>query len=187
MIQKMFYKRVLIPVCVVMFLMILSINVYNLSPTISTNHPGLSRVISNVSALFMFISIWLGAFIAHPLAYRAGASFKERVLVGLATPIAWSAKMVYNAGCVYSGWELVYWCFHPLIVGVLATAFLDMGISEIVCRVAYRKKAVIRERVIQFSSIIMILTGLIIIPVSLWNGGTFFFYIFVDIYTALFH
>ena len=54
------------------------------------NHPGLSRVISNISALFMLISIWFGVFIAHPLDYRAGASMKERMLAGLAT--LWSGR-----------------------------------------------------------------------------------------------
>ena len=185
--QKTVYKRVLLPAGIVLFLMILSINIYNISPATGINHPGLSRIISNISALFMFISIWLGAFIAHPLAYRAGASMKERVLVGLVTPLAWSAKMVYGAGCIYSGWELAYWCFHPLIVGVIGVALLCMGISEIVCRLAYRKKALIPERVIQPSVVIILLAGLIIVPVALWNGGTVLFYIFVDIYTTLFY
>ncbi|MBW2632172.1 MAG: hypothetical protein JRC90_10545 [Deltaproteobacteria bacterium] len=94
MVQKTFYKRVLIPAGIVMLLMILSINVYNISPVISINHPGLSRMISNISALLMLISMWFGAFIAHPLAYRAGASMKERVLGGLTIPLVWSAKMV---------------------------------------------------------------------------------------------
>lgn len=187
MVQKTFYNRVLIPGGIVMLLMILSINVYNISPVIGINHPGLGRMISNISALFMLISIWFGAFIAHPLAYRAGASMKERVLAGLATPLVWAAKMVYGAGCIYSGWELAYWCFHPLIVGVIGVALLCMGISEIVCRLAYRKKAPIPERIIQPAVVIMLLAGLIIVPVALWNGGTVLFYIFVDIYTALFY
>ncbi len=91
--RKTFYKRVLVPAGIVLFLMILSINIYNISPVLGINHPGLGWMISNVSALFMFVSIWFGAFIAHPLAYRAGASMKERVLVGLVTPLVWSAKM----------------------------------------------------------------------------------------------
>jgi len=185
--QKTFYKRVLVPAGIVMLLMILSINVYNISPVIGINHPGLSRVISNISALFMLISIWFGAFIVHPLAYRAGASMKERVLTGLITPLVWSAKMVYGAGCIYAGWELAYWSFHPLIVGVIGVALLEMGIAEIVCRLAYRKKAPIPEKVMQPSVVIMLLAGLILVPVALWNGGTFLFYIFVDIYTALFY
>jgi len=85
--QKTFYRRVLVPAGIVLCLMILSINIYNISPVIGINHPGLSRVISNIFALFMLISIWFGVFIAHPLAYRAGASMKERVLAGLATPL----------------------------------------------------------------------------------------------------
>jgi len=187
MMQKTFYGRVLVPAGIVLFLMILSINIYNISPLIGRNHPGVSRVLSDLSALFMFISIWLGAFIAHPLAYRAGASMKERVFAGLITPLAWSAKMVYGAGCIYAGWELAYWSLHPLIVGVIGVAVLEMGITEIVCRLLYRKKLPVPERIMQPSVVIMLLAGLIIVPVALWNGGTFLFYIFVDIYTALFY
>ncbi|MEA3470908.1 MAG: hypothetical protein U9R24_04250 [Thermodesulfobacteriota bacterium] len=185
--QKMFYRRVLIPIGIVTLLMVLSINVYNISPAVGVNHPGLGRILSTLSALFMFISIWMGAFIAHPMAFRAGASMGERVFAGLATPLIWSAKMVYYAGCVYSGWELVYWCFHPLIVGVISVALLNMGISEIICRLAYRREARMPEKILQGPVIIMLLIGLTIVPLSLWNGGTFFFYIFVDIYTMLFH
>jgi len=89
--QKTFSKRVLIPAGIVMFLMILSINVYNISPDIGVNYPAMGRLMSNISALFMLVSIWFGAFIAHPLAYRAGASMRERVLAGLATP--WSGRL----------------------------------------------------------------------------------------------
>jgi hypothetical protein len=185
--QKMFYRRVLIPIGIVTLLMIVSINVYNISPTVGAAHPLLGRILSSVSALFMFISIWMGAFIAHPMAFRAGASMGERVFAGLATPLIWSAKMVYYAGCIYTGWELVYWAFHPLIVGVISAALLNMGISEILCRVIYRRKGLMPGRIFQGPVIIMLLIGLTVIPLSLWNGGTVFFYMFVDIYMMLFH
>jgi hypothetical protein len=95
--------------------------------------------------------------------------------------------MVYYAGCIYTGWELVFWCFHPLIVGVLSVALLNMGISEILCRLAYRRQGLMPGKIFQCPVIIMLFIGLTVVPLSLWNGGTFFFYIFVDIYTMLFH
>ncbi|MBW2632171.1 MAG: hypothetical protein JRC90_10540 [Deltaproteobacteria bacterium] len=49
------------------------------------------------------------------------------------------------------------------------------------------KKAPIPERVIQPSVVVMLLAGIIVVSVALWNEGTFLFYIFVDIYTALFY
>lgn len=39
--QKAFYQRVLIPIGIVMLLMILSINIYNISPKIGLGHPDL--------------------------------------------------------------------------------------------------------------------------------------------------
>jgi len=51
-----------------------------------------------------------------------------------------------------------------------------------------QEKAPIPEKVMQPSVVIMLLAGLILVPVALWNGGTFLFlYIFVDIYTTLFY
>jgi hypothetical protein len=185
--QKMFYRRVLIPIGIVTLLMVVSINVYNISPAVGATHPLLGKILSTVSALFMFISIWMGALIAHPIAFRAGASMGERVFAGLATPLIWSAKMVYFASCVYTGWELVYWSFHPLIVGVISTALLNMGISEILCRVIYRRQGLMPGKIFQGPVIIMLLIGLTVVPLSLWNGGTVFFYMFVDIYMMLFH
>ncbi len=185
--QRLFYRRVLIPIGIVTLLMILSINVYNISPEIGTTNPLLGRILSTVSALLMFVSIWMGAFIAHPMAFAAGASMGERVFAGLATPLLWSAKTVYFAGCVYSGWELVYWCFHPLIVGVISVALLNMGISEVVCRIIYRRKGLMPGKIFQAPVILMLLIGVIVVPLALWNGGTLFFYMFVDTYMMLFH
>lgn len=50
-----------------------------------------------------------------------------------------------------------------------------------------QKKAPIPEKVIQPSVVVMLLASIIVVPVALWNEGTFLFYIFVDIYTALFY
>lgn len=185
--QKTFYQRVLIPIGIVMLVMIVSINIYNISPRVAFTHPGLGKLISNLSALFMFISIWLGVFIAHPPAFRAGASMKERLLVCLATPLVWSAKLVYKAGYIYTGWELLYWVIQPLIIGVIGVALLEMGVSEIICRLVYKRKGIISEKVFQPSVIAVFVIGLIIVPLGLWNGGTFLFYICVDMYTKLFH
>jgi len=185
--QKAFYQRVLIPIGIVMLLMILSINIYNVSPKIGLGHPALGRVISNISAIFMFISIWLGGFIALPYAFRAGATMKEKVLVCLATPAVWVAKTIYMAGSIYSGWELVYWSFNTLTIGVIGSALLNMGAAETICRLVYKSKGLIPEKVFQPSVITTFLIGLIIVVLGLWNGGTLLFYIFVDIYTMLFY
>lgn len=185
--QKAFYQRVLIPIGIVMLLMILSINIYNISPKIGLGHPDLGRVVSNISAFFMFISIWLGGLIALPYAFRAGATMKERFLVCLATPVVWVAKTIYMAGCIYSGWELVYWSFNTLTIGVIGSALLNMGTSETICRLVYKSKGLVPEKVFQPSVVTIFLIGLIIVLLGLWNGGTLFFYIYVDIYTMLFH
>jgi len=84
--QKTFSKRVLIPAGIVMFLMILSINVYNISPDIGVNYPAMGRLMSNISALFMLVSIWFGAFYRAPACLQGGRKYEREGAGGSGHP-----------------------------------------------------------------------------------------------------
>jgi hypothetical protein len=178
--------RIVIPAAIVVIIMVVSINLYNYAPALSMNYPGLGRFAANISALGMFISIWLGVFIAHPLAFWAGASMKERFVVSFSTPVIWCAKLLMNTSCIYSGLDLTFWVFYPLIVGIIGTTLLNMGISEIICRQILSRKYPLSVKAMSPSVVIILLIGLITVPMTLMNGGTVYFYIFVDFYTMLF-
>ena len=184
--QRNVFQRIVIPVGVVVLLMVIAINVYNYAPTLVQTHTGLSRALSNISALGMFVSIWLGVYIAHPMAFFAGASMKERFVVSFSTPVIWSIKLLVGSSAIYSGGDLAFWVFYPLITGVVGATLLNMGISEIICRTIFSKRYPYSISVLTPSVFIIFLIGLIIVPLSLYKGGTVFFYIFVDCYTWLF-
>ncbi len=73
--------RMGVPVAIVMIIMIISVNGYDFTTTVK--HYGLHQFLATLFGLLMFATIWLGGFIANPVAYFMGASFKERILVCL--------------------------------------------------------------------------------------------------------
>jgi hypothetical protein len=184
--QKNVFHRIVIPAGIVVLVMFVAINGYDYAPSLIQFSPGLSRVLSNIFALGMFVSIWLGVFIAHPMAFFAGASMKERFVVSFTTPVIWSIKLLVGSSAIYSGGDLMFWVFYPLITGVMGTTALNMGISEMICRMTLTRRYPHSISVLTPSVIIPFLIGLIIVPLSLYKGGTVFFYFFVDSYTWLF-
>ena len=113
--QHSYFRRVILPIILVMGAMIISINVYDLSRHIEGR--SLHRILSNGSAVFMFLSIWLGAFFANTLSFFRGATFAERVVVCLATPVVWCAKILYGFIGIYSVGEFFFLFLHHYIIG----------------------------------------------------------------------
>lgn len=184
--RKTVFQRIVIPAGIVVLLMLVTINVYDYAPVLIKIHPGMSRVLTNIAALGMFVSIWLGVFIAHPMAFFAGANMKERFVVSFCTPVIWSIKLLVGASTVYTGGDLAFWAFYPLITGVIGATLLNMGTSEIICRMIFSRKYPYSISILTPSVVIIFLIGIIIVPLSLYKGGTVFFYFFVDCYTWLF-
>ena len=98
--RQRFTRRVVFPVSLVLGIMIAAINGYDLSGHIENRL--LHLILSNVSAFLMFLSIWLGAFFANTLAFFKGATFIERILVCLATPVIGCIKILSGFWGIYS-------------------------------------------------------------------------------------
>jgi hypothetical protein len=178
-------KRIILPAGIVLCLMIVSINLYNYSRW--WRPQALHAFFANFSAALMFISIWLGAMIANTMAFFRGASFKERLLVCLVTPIIWDAKVISDFIGIYSPAEILFACFHAVIMGTIFVALLCMGISEIWCRMIYRRRTGnMTVKVFEFKSVLVLIIGFIMSFILLYNGGHTFYYLYMEAYTKLF-
>lgn len=179
------FQRIVIPVLFVMGTMILSIQLYDFSRHLQNRT--LHLFLSHFSALFMFLSIWLGAFFANSLAFFKGASFGERVLVCLATPVVWSAKILYGFFGIFSGGEFLFLFFHHLILGPLLVALLCMALAEIGCRLILRRKTKgASDPVFAFNNTILLIVSFILVVLMLWNGGHSYYYLYLDLYSRVF-
>jgi len=74
-------RRLLFPVVLVAGIMVISSLLYDQSRSIA--NPLMHRFLAHAGAAGMFASIWLGAFIAHPIAFFRGAGYGERLLDAL--------------------------------------------------------------------------------------------------------
>jgi hypothetical protein len=63
--RQRFFRRVVLPAAFVLAVMIISTNIYDLSRHVESRL--LHGFLANGSAVFMFLSIWLGAFFANTL------------------------------------------------------------------------------------------------------------------------
>jgi len=183
--KQPFFRRVIFPIILVMGVMILSVNLYDVSRHIENRT--LHLILSNGSAIFMFISIWLGAFFANTIAFFRGATFRERLLVCVATPVVWCAKILYGCWGLYSVGEFLFLFLHHFIIGCPLVALLCMGISEIWCRIIARKKTGdISLKVFALSNTSLLLISLTTVFLMLWNGGHSYYYLYMDAYAKLF-
>jgi hypothetical protein len=183
--KKPVLQRIVFPAAVVLGLMIVSMNLYNASrwwkPQV------LHAVFIHLSALGMFAGIWLGALIANTLAFFRGATFGERLLVCLITPIVWDAKVLSDFIGIFSGPELLYACFHAVTLGTIFVAFLCMGLSEIWCRIIYRRRTGNHSvTIMDFKSGLVLIIGFVMTFLLLYNGGHSFYYLYMDMYARIF-
>ncbi len=174
--------RMGVPVAIVMIIMIISVNGYDFTTTVK--HYGLHQFLATLFGLLMFATIWLGGFIANPVAYFMGASFKERILVCLATPFVHAVKIVYGFSGIYSTGETYFLFLHSLVFGPMMISLLCMGISEIFCRIIHNKKE--KNAVPVFArgnTILLVLTAVMTI-LCLRSGGHWYYH---EIFTPLFY
>ena len=183
--RRSFFRRVVFPILLILLAMIISINVYDLSRHIENRT--VHHLLSHSGALLMFLSIWLGAFFANTLAFFGGATFSERVLVCLTTPVVWCAKILYDFIGLYSPGEFFFLFLHHFIVGCPLVALLCMGISEIWCRIIANKRIGAKSiKVFALSNTLLLVFSFSSVVLMLWNGGHSYYYLYMDIYTELF-
>ncbi|RJP39818.1 MAG: hypothetical protein C4548_11345 [Desulfobacteraceae bacterium] len=176
-------RRLIFPAAVTLGLMIISINAYDLSGAIQ--NVLLQEIVVYTSAILMFATIWLGPLFVNTLAFFRGASFSERMLASLITPVVWIAKTYAHFIGIYSFGELVFLILHPLILGNIGVNLLCVGISELICRHRLRAKGG-AIRLFEAPGIAALIAGLIITFAGLWNGGHTYYYYYMDVYSWLF-
>jgi len=183
--RQRFLRRVASPIILVLGVMIASINIYNFSRHIDSR--SLHLILSNFGALFMFLSIWLGALFGNTIAFFRGASFGERLIVSLVPPLVWCAKILYDFIGIYSVGEYFFLVFHHFILGCPLVALLCMGVSEIWCRlIAKRKPGYGSPKVFALSNSLVLIVSFTAVFLMLWNGGHSYYYLYMDMYTKLF-
>jgi hypothetical protein len=185
MVKESVSRRIVFPIALVLGVMIISINLYNLSPRVL--RPPWHGLLANTSAALMFAAIWLGALFANTIAYFRGASFKERLLVCLVTPLAWAAKTWTDFFGIFTPWEILFVLLHHLILGAPVVALLCMGLSEIFCRIIHKIRFKGDQvRILGLANVSVLLIGLLSTVLMLWNGGHDYYYRYMDLYTYLF-
>ncbi|MDB4265071.1 hypothetical protein N9893_03295 [bacterium] len=178
-------RRIVPPICFVLGVMLLSSAVYDFSRHIENR--SLHLALSHIGAVFMFLSIWLGALFANTLAFFRGATFAERILVCLATPLVWCAKILAGFWGIYSGGEFLFLFLHHFVIGCPLVALLCMGISEIWCRIIVRRKIKDKSiKVFALSNSALLVISFTAICLMLWNGGHSYYYLYMDLYARLF-
>ncbi len=180
------FSRIVIPIAVVFGVMVVASVAYDLSRRIENR--ALHLAVAYISAILLFLSIWTGALFANTMAFFRGAAFRERLLVSLATPVAYSAKVLYSLHGIYPAGEFLYFFLHSMILGVPAVGLLCMGISEIWCRAIHnRRDPGNRMKLFELNNIAVLAVGIGFTTLFLWQGGLYYIYnIYMKFYNVLF-
>jgi hypothetical protein len=183
--RQSFLHRVIFPIALVLAVMVLSIHTYDGARYIANR--ALHSIMVHTGAIFMFLSIWLGALFGNTIAFFRGAGFGERLLVCLVPPLVWNAKILSGLVGIFSSGEFLYLFLHHFILGCPLVALLCMGVSEIWCRiVAGRKYGDKSIRVFALSNTSLLVVSFILVFLMLWKGGHAYYYLYMDLYTKIF-
>ena len=178
-------RRVLFPVALVMGIMVMSSLLYDQSRSLENSF--LHRLLAHAGAAGLFVSIWLGAFIAHPVAFFGGAGYAERFLAALATPVFWSATVLTRFVGIFSPGEFAFLFLHHLVLGAPVVALLCAALSEVLCRAVLRRRTGNRTiRIWTRPNLIALALGLSLVVAMLWKGGHTYYYWYMDLYSKLF-
>lgn len=178
-------RRMLFPIALVTGIMVGSSLVYDFSRTLPNQvlHNGLAHA----GAAGMFTAIWLGAFIAHPIAFFRGAGYAERMLAGTATAIIWSATVLARFAGIYSPGEFAFLFLHHLVLGAPVVSLLCMALSETICRaIARRRTGAPAMPVFAWQNTLALAVSLALVVMMLWKGGHSYYYGYMDLYTKIF-
>ena len=180
--RQSFYRRLVFPMLLVIVVMVVSSYAYDLSRGMEHRW-----IVAQVSALFMFLSIWAGALFSNTIAYFRGASFRERLIVCLVPAVLWSAKVLSSFWGIFSFSEFMFLWLHNIILGCPVVALLCLGLSEFWCRALHRRRVDGgRVRILVSPGTAAFLIGLALTFAMLYNGGHTYYYLYMDLYTKLF-
>ena len=183
--RQSFNRRIVFPICLVLGVMILSSAAYDFSRYIE-NQP-LHLILSYAGAVFMFLSIWLGSLFANTLAFFKGATFAERMLVCLVTPLVWCIKILSSFWGLYTLGEFLFLFLHHFIIGCPLVALMCMGFSEIWCRIIARRKIGDKSiKIFALNNSTLLFSSIIAVVLMLWNGGHSYYYLYMGLYARLF-
>ena len=183
--KKAVFQRAVFPLLVLLGVMIISINMYDLARRVESRT--LHTVLSHGGAVLMFLSIWLGALFLNTVAFFRGAGFLERLAICLVVPVIWCLKVLSDFIGLFSLGEFLFLLFHHFILGCIVIALLCVGVSEIWCRlIAKRRAGAAGLRVFALENTVVLLIGVVLTFLMLWNGGHAYYYWYMDVYTKLF-
>ena len=183
--KQNFLRRVIFPTATVFLTMVVTGVIYKNSWRIPND--GLRQVVATISAVPFFFSIGFGAMIVYPMSVSRGATTAERMLASLVTPMVWILKEIIRVNEFFTIGESIYFGLNQLFLLTIVGAFAQMGLCEVFCRWRWNKWG--EEQVPMFSptAVVCILLGIVgTYILFIWGWGTGFFYIYMELYKAIF-
>ena len=177
-------KRFLAPMAILLSVMIGSRIIYFNSSLID-NHT-VYQFVAIVSGLIHFFSIGFGTLYIYPVTYFNGAGKIERIVACLITPLVWNFLEIFKMAEVFPFMESLYYGLNSLAILTFTMTFALMGICEMVCRYAEKRKGG-TMRIITPAPVLSIIVLLVVTYITaIWGNGVHWFYIFMNGYIALF-
>jgi len=182
--KNSFLQRTVVPVGLVGVTMAAALLVYNNAWRLDSH--AAHQVLANVFAWVLFLSIGIGALVVYPVAYVRGAGLAERAVASLTVPLIWTGKEVLRVSASFTWAESLYFALNPLVIVVFTATVAEMGLCEILCRWARKRKGE-AVTVAPLPALVVMCGGFAIgLTIFAWGFGVHAFYIFQEGYKALF-
>ncbi|MBU0515814.1 MAG: hypothetical protein KJ621_13680 [Proteobacteria bacterium] len=182
--RRSFLARFVFPVGSMLVVMLALLVVYNHAWRLGS--PLLKTILAWASGVPLFCLLYFSAVILYPMIYFRGGGPVEQVVGSFAPQAAWWLKEISRAGAYFTFPETLYYGLSQVFLVAFAGNVAVMGVAELVCRARARRRGG-RRRVLTWGPVLAILIGLSgIYFMALWGDGERWFYVYQEVYRALF-
>ena len=107
-------RRLVVPVAIVFFTMVISLWIYSQSWKIENDT--LNNSIAFISGIILFASIGFGACVIYPIIFFRGGSIGERIFASLFTPVVWNIKEMIRVSEFFTFGETLNYGLNSVFV-----------------------------------------------------------------------
>ena len=148
---------------------------------------GAYRAVLNLESLLRYGGLFVAVLFVWGALRSRGAPRWVLALAVLSGPLAYALVEFVRAQAFFPPGQAAYYAIGPLFVGGVASQCAMAAVGEALWRWWGRRRGVNRGRAVTWRILLIAVSGWAILYVTLlWDGGIHWFYLYQQVYKALF-
>lgn len=148
---------------------------------------GAYRATMDVAVLGRTALLVASSLVVWPVMWLRGASFGERVIGVLAVPATWAVLSIVTAWEFFPPAQALFYGTNPLVAGSIGAQVATAAVGGSWARWRWRRRSGAALRVVTPGAVVALVLGTAVpVMALLRDGGIHWFYVWMQLYVALF-